>query len=138
MFSFEGDFRRTPIQSLGGISQNSDRDTLIRKAQRERQKRAELRKQNDGATIIQSYARSFILRQRIKEQQRLEFDDFVMKKGAAALCDGTLERVLKRILFFYYFKNKRDGERLVSSIVRSQSNSNYHLFVPSSVARRYT
>lgn len=111
MFSFDGDYRRTPIQNLGGASQNSDRDTLIRKAQQERQKRAELRRQNDGATVIQSYARSFILRQRIKEQQRRMFDDFVTKKGA--LHDATLEHVLKRILFFYYYKSKRDGERLI-------------------------
>lgn len=111
MFSFDGDYRRTPVQSLGGASQNSDRDTLIKKAQQERQKRAELRQQNDGATVIQSYARSFILRQRLKEEQRHQFDEFMAAK--ATLNDATLEHVLRRILFFYYYRNQKDGERLV-------------------------
>lgn len=114
MFSFDGDYRRTPVQSLGGASHSSDRDTLIRKAQVERQKRAEFRQQNNGATVIQSYARSFILRQRIKEHQRQIYDDWVAKNGV--LNDDKLEHVLKRILFFYYHKNKKDGERLVTQI----------------------
>lgn len=122
MFSFDGDYRRTPVQSLGGASQNSDRDTLIRKAQQERQKRAELRKQNNGATVIQSYARSFILRQRIKEQQRIIYDDLVTKNGI--LNDDKLEHVLKRILFFYYYKNKKDGERLVIKLSNNYTTEN--------------
>lgn len=111
MFSFEGDYKRTPIQNLGGASQSSDRETLIRKAQQERQKRAELRRQNNGATVIQSYARSFILRQRIKEQERREFDHLVSQSGQVT--NDNLELLMKKILFFYYIKNQRDGERLV-------------------------
>lgn len=99
---------------MGGASQNSDRDTLIRKAQEERKKRAELRQQNNGATVIQSYARSFILRQHIKEDQRHQFDEIMATK--AALTDTTLDHVLRRILFFYYYRNNRDGERLVSGL----------------------
>lgn len=100
---------------MGGASQNSDRDTLIRKAQQERQKRAELRQQNNGATIIQSYARSFLLRQQIKEDQRHQFDELMANK--TALTDTILDHVLRRILFFYYYRSNRDGERLVSGLV---------------------
>lgn len=115
MFSFDGDYRRTPVQSLGGASHNSDRETLIRKAQQERQKRAELRQQNNGATIIQSYGRSFLLRQRIKEAERQKFDTIMAAaKGAQSITDvAALEQVLRQILFFYYYRNERDGERLV-------------------------
>lgn len=113
MYSFEGDYKRTPQQSLGGASQNTDRETLIKKAQYERQKRAELRKQNDGATIIQSYARSFMLRQRIKEEQRQYFDKHLANNGGRLNDVDQLEPLLKRILFFYYQKNEKDGERLV-------------------------
>lgn len=112
MFDFDGSYRRIPIQNLGGSSQNSDlnRETLIKKSQQERQKRAEIRKQNNGATVIQSYARSFILRQKIKQEQRKLFDDFMVQQIQGK---DQLEFLLKRILFFYYHKNQRDGERLI-------------------------
>lgn len=111
MFSFDGEYKRSPIQNLGGASQNSDRLTLIKKAQQERQKRAELRRRIDGATIIQSYARSFITRQRVKEYQRKCYDEY-FAKGQNWDTNG-LEYLVKKILFFYYKSNKKDGERLV-------------------------
>lgn len=111
MFSFDGSYRRTPVQSLGGASRSSDRDTLIRKAAEERQKRADVRRQNNGATMIQSYARSFILRQRVKREQRGHFDAMLATRGA--LNDQTLELVLRRILFFYYGGSRDDGQRLI-------------------------
>lgn len=118
MFDFDGSYRRIPIQNLGGSSQNSDlnRETLIKKSQQERQKRAEIRKQNNGATVIQSYARSFILRQKIKQEQRKLFDDFMVQQIQGK---DQLEFLLKRILFFYYHKNQRDGERLVSNSMKN-------------------
>ena len=39
MFSFEGEFRRKPIQSLGGASKHQQRDLFLQKTQLERQKR---------------------------------------------------------------------------------------------------
>jgi len=39
MYSFEGDFRRKPVQSLGGASKHQQRDNLLQRAQVERQKR---------------------------------------------------------------------------------------------------
>lgn len=111
MFSFDGNYRRTPIQSLGGASRNSDRLTLIKKAAEERQKRAEIRRQNDGAIRIQSFVRSFIRRQKVKSEQRNLFDQLIGKKDA--LNEDTLQVALQRILFFYYNRSNADGERLV-------------------------
>jgi len=39
MYSFEGEFRRRPIQSLGGASKHQQRDIFLQKTQLERQKR---------------------------------------------------------------------------------------------------
>lgn len=113
MFSFDGDYRRTPAQNLGGSSLNNDRETLIRRAQQERQKRAEIRRQHTGAVVIQSYVRSYLRRKKCKELERQEFDQFLHSTGLAT--EEQLEYLLKRILFFYYKKNQKDGERLVSS-----------------------
>lgn len=112
MFSFDGNYRRTPVQSLGGASRNSDRMTLIKKAAEERLKRAEIRRQNDGALRIQAYVRSFIRRQKVKAEQRRLFDQMIAKTGGV-LNEETLHLALQRILFFYYNKSTADGERLV-------------------------
>lgn len=111
MFSFDGNYRRTPVQSLGGASRNCDRTTLIKKAAEERLKRADIRRQNDGALRIQAYVRSFIQRQKVKAEQRSLFDQLIAKTGA--LNEETLYVALQRILFFYYNRSKADGERLV-------------------------
>lgn len=123
---FDGQYRRTPVQSLGGASRNSDRTTLIRKAAEERQKRAEIRRQNDGATRIQSYVRSFIRRQTVKVEQRRLFDELVARKGA--LTDDSLQVAMQRILFFYYSHNKADGERLVSWSQMGKKNKLIEIF----------
>jgi ubiquitin-protein ligase E3 C len=39
MFSFEGEYRRKPVQSLGGASKHSQRDIFLQRTQLERQKR---------------------------------------------------------------------------------------------------
>lgn len=132
MFDFDGSYRRIPIQNFGGTSQNSDRETLIKKSQQERQKRAEIRKQNNGATVIQSYARSFILRQRIKQEQRKIFDDFMSQQINSK---EHLEFLLKRILFFYYQKNQQDGERLVSYFRNSNVSSTREFIITFKVKR---
>lgn len=93
-----------------GIS-DTDRETLIKRAQQERQKRAEIRKQNTGAVIIQSCARSFLTRTKCKERERCAFDNYLQMSGLSNR--EQLEYLLKRILFFYYKKNQKDGERLV-------------------------
>ncbi|XP_055534265.1 ubiquitin-protein ligase E3C [Wyeomyia smithii] len=111
MFNFDGDFRRRPQQNLGGVSQKSDRLSIIRKAQQERQKREEVRRQQHGATVIQSSARSFVQRQTVKRREREHFDEYRKVNGLKRLPD--LEYLTKRIIFFYHAKNSKDGDRLI-------------------------
>lgn len=111
MFSFEGNYKRTPSQNLGGASHNNDRETLIRRAQQERQKRAELRRQQNGAVVIQSCVRSFQSRLKCKKEARNAFDRYLETIGLTNITQ--LEYLLKCILFFYDNRNEGDGERLV-------------------------
>lgn len=57
MYSFNGDYKRSPIQSLGGRSVETDRQTLIKNAQVERKRREEIRKKEISSLKIQSYFR---------------------------------------------------------------------------------
>ncbi|XP_058832317.1 ubiquitin-protein ligase E3C [Topomyia yanbarensis] len=111
MFNFDGDFRRRPQQSLGGVSQKSDRLSIIRKAQQERQKREDVRRQQHGATVIQSSVRSFVQRQNVKRRERERFDEYRKTNGLKKLLD--LEYLTRRIIFFYHAKNNKDGDRLI-------------------------
>lgn len=111
MFSFEGNYKRTPTQNLGGASYTNDRETLIRRAQIERQKRAEIRRQHTGAITIQSCVRSFLSRVKCKNESRNAFDQYLKSVGLTN--PEQLEYLLRCILFFYDNKNEKDGERLV-------------------------
>ncbi|KAL9703153.1 hypothetical protein quinque_006671 [Culex quinquefasciatus] len=112
MFNFDGDFRpRRPQQNFGGASQKSDRLTIIRKAQQERQKREDARRQQNGATVIQSSVRSFVQRQAVKGRERDRFDEYRRTCGVRNLQD--LEYLTKRIVFFYHGRNGKDGDRLI-------------------------
>ncbi|XP_058458874.1 ubiquitin-protein ligase E3C [Malaya genurostris] len=111
MFNFDGDFRRRPQQSLGGVSQKSDRLSIIRKAQQERQKRENIRRQQHGATVIQSSVRSFVQRQNVKHRERERFDEYRKINGLKKLQD--LEYLSRRIVLFYHVKNIKDGDRLI-------------------------
>ncbi|XP_053963123.1 ubiquitin-protein ligase E3C [Anastrepha ludens] len=113
MFGFDGDYRRRPVQSLGGASQTCDRETVIRKAQKERQKRNELRLQNNGAIVLQSYTRSFLHRQHRKRLEREAFDDFLRTHRERVVENECLGYLLRRLLFFYSSKESKDGDRLI-------------------------
>lgn len=112
MFSFEGNYKRTPAQNLSGASHTNDRETLIRRAQLERQKRAEIRKQHTAAITIQSCVRSFLSRIKCKNDARNVFDHYLKTVGLSN--PEQLDYLLRCILFFYDNKNEKDGERLVS------------------------
>lgn len=111
MFNFDGDFRRRPQQNLGGASQKSDRLTIIRKAQQERQKREDARRRQNGAIVIQSSVRSFVQRQNVKFRERKLFDEYRRTCGVRNLQD--LEYLTRRIIFFYHDRNNKDGDRLI-------------------------
>lgn len=112
MFSFDGDFRRKPLQSLGGSSQKSDRNTIIKNAQVERQRREQHRKETHSITKIQAHVRSFVCRQKCKTHERKNFDDYLKKYGIAIDDQHHLDFLLKRLIFFYDFM--QDGERIIS------------------------
>lgn len=114
MFGFDGEYRRKPTQSLGGASTSSDRETIIRKAAEERLKRNQLRRENNGAIILQSHTRSFLHRQRRKRYEREQFDDFLRTHREKLQQNENLGFLLKRLIFFYNTKETKDGERLVS------------------------
>ncbi|XP_055627362.1 ubiquitin-protein ligase E3C [Toxorhynchites rutilus septentrionalis] len=111
MFNFDGDFRRRPQQSLGGASQKSDRLSIIRKAQQERQKREDARRQQNGVVVIQSSVRSFVQRQSVKRKERERFDEYRKRCGLRGMPD--LEFLTRRIVFFYHSKDGKDGDRLI-------------------------
>lgn len=121
MFSFEGNYKRTPSQNLSGASHTNDRETLIRRAQLERQKRAEIRKQNTGAITIQSCVRSFLSRVKYKKESRSSFDRYYATIGLNN--PEQLEYLLRCILFFYDRTNEKDGERLVIIVFSSSIES---------------
>lgn len=110
MFSFDGDFRRKPMQNLGGSSdRKSDRTSLIKNAQIERQKRERNRREMQSSTKIQAYVRSFIQRQQRKGEERVKFDEYLKRFGMGT--DEHLEFLLKRLVFFYDFH--QDGDRII-------------------------
>lgn len=121
MFSFDGDYKRTPLQNLGGVSQNNDRETVIKRAQQERQKRAEIRKQNRGAITIQSAVRSYFIRKNCKEQERQFFNHYYQQYGLTN--EEHLNFLIKRILFFYDKDNVEDIERLVRFTIQMQKHN---------------
>lgn len=114
MFGFDGEYRRRPVQSLGGASHTYDRDTAIRKAALERQKRNDLRQKVNGAVVLQSYARSFIHRQRLKRAEREAFDAYLYAHRDRVIEDESLSFLLRRLSFFYSSRVPKDSERLVS------------------------
>lgn len=57
MFHFDGSYKRSPIQNLGGSSVETDRQTLIKNAQLERKKREDIRKQEVSSLKLQSLFR---------------------------------------------------------------------------------
>lgn len=57
MFHFDGSYKRSPIQNLGGSSYETDRQTLIKKAQIERKKREETRQKEVSSLKLQSFFR---------------------------------------------------------------------------------
>ncbi|XP_039258355.2 ubiquitin-protein ligase E3C-like [Styela clava] len=76
MYSFEGKFRTTPNVSLGGKSKEDklNKERLLQKAQKERQKREEIRRRLQSALVLQSCVRSYLVRQRLKNDLRIQFD----------------------------------------------------------------
>jgi len=125
MFSFEGDFRRKPVQSLGGASKHQQRENLLQRAQVERQKREELRRQNHSATVIQSFFRGCRTRVFQKQNQRQKFEALQLSfKQNITL--PQLKHMMNSLKFF--FDPLKDVNKLVwlSQLVVKNSTGIMH------------
>ncbi|MCJ8731205.1 hypothetical protein PDJAM_G00196620 [Pangasius djambal] len=115
MFSFEGDFKRTPKVSLGGASKKEEKASLLHRTQEERRKREDERKRLKNAIIIQSYIRGFQERKRQHGIQRSHFDRCVcenQRSSGSTLPDAApLSLLIRRLLFFY--RHSEDTPRLI-------------------------
>ncbi|KAL7306120.1 hypothetical protein TKK_0001569 [Trichogramma kaykai] len=111
MFSFEGDYRRKPQQNLAGASRRDEKATLLKHAQLERIKREQQRKKHNSTVKIQAFVRSFIVRQRIKKDQRCEFDQLQQAISSQPINSDKLVPLVKKLIFFYEYKY--DGNRLI-------------------------
>ncbi|KAH8035439.1 hypothetical protein HPB51_005401 [Rhipicephalus microplus] len=74
MYSFEGEYRKRPQQSLGGASKKVGLDDLLRKSALRRQNREESRRQEEAALKIKAYGRGFLSRRRLARELRQKFD----------------------------------------------------------------
>ncbi|XP_014775603.1 ubiquitin-protein ligase E3C [Octopus bimaculoides] len=102
MYSFEGEFRRGPIQSFRGASTKECKEDLIKRAQEERLKREEFRIQNESAVKIQTLFRGY--RTRKKEAMRLRelFDSKLSTFPKQSLVNiETVTDLCCQLLFFY-------------------------------------
>lgn len=105
--SFDGEFRRKPIVSIGGASKQLNKQEIIEKAQHERHQREVGRLKNASALKIQSLFRSYRVRIRAKDRVRAEFDA-KRAKNVGHLQDK--EVLVTQLLFF--FDAKADVHRL--------------------------
>ncbi|XP_060771202.1 ubiquitin-protein ligase E3C isoform X1 [Neoarius graeffei] len=115
MFSFEGDFKRTPKVSLGGASKKEQKASLLHRTQEERRRREDERRRLKNAVIIQSYIRGFQERKRQHGIQRSQFDRCVCESQCSSgsmLPDAApLSLLIRRLLFFY--RHSEDTHRLI-------------------------
>ncbi|XP_045160514.2 ubiquitin-protein ligase E3C-like [Mercenaria mercenaria] len=111
MYSFEGDFRRKPQQSLRGASKKEDKDTLLKNAQEQREKREEQRLMLENAIKIQSFYRGYRVRKKQREGLRQEFDaQQTMFQKAPPTVDALYSMVSK---ICHFYTDRKDGPRLV-------------------------
>ncbi|XP_015109716.1 ubiquitin-protein ligase E3C [Diachasma alloeum] len=119
MYSFEGDYRRRPQQNLAGASRRDEKAALLQHAQLERNKREQQRKRQNAALKIHAQTRSYLIRQSVKRNCRIEFD------RARSQVQGRLQTTelipyIRTLLFFY--DAKIDYERLIWLLEHILSN----------------
>ncbi|TRY88691.1 hypothetical protein DNTS_026130 [Danionella cerebrum] len=106
MFSFEGDFRRTPKE---------EKASLLHRTQEERRKREDERRRLKNSIIIQSYVRGFQERKQQYAIQRSSFDHCVCQcqtpSGPQLTDSATLSQLVRRLLFFY--RHSEDRQRMI-------------------------
>ncbi|GFU51888.1 ubiquitin-protein ligase E3C [Trichonephila clavipes] len=116
MYSFEGEFRRRPQQSLGGASRKVAREELLHKAQRERLQREERRRIIQSATIIQAFVRGALARQVEKRKIRDEFDQVMTTNLKNQTSFSSNPDVLYNEIgkFLHFYNEQLDSSRLIA------------------------
>ncbi|GIY29114.1 ubiquitin-protein ligase E3C [Caerostris extrusa] len=116
MYSFEGEFRRRPQQSLGGASRKVAREELLHKAQRERLQREEKRRIIQSATVIQAFVRGSLTRQEEKRKLREEFNQLMKTKlnnqTSVSSNPDVLYDQIGNLLHFY--NEQQDSSKLLA------------------------
>ncbi|KAL5017056.1 hypothetical protein ScPMuIL_006645 [Solemya velum] len=112
MYSFEGDFRRKPLQSLRGASKKEQKESLLKRAHQQRQGREARRKQQDSSVQIQAWYRGCVVRQKQATVLRHQFDKHMQssQNSKGLTCDdlSTLTSWLN-----YFYRDALDGQRLI-------------------------
>lgn len=111
MYSFEGEFKKRPQQSLRGASKKEEKDDLLKRAQEEREKREEHRLQQENAVKIQAFYRGYIVRARQRAELRCAFDVQQSKYQKIKASAEALNSMIAQICRFYI--DREDGPRLV-------------------------
>jgi len=125
MYSFDGNFKRTPSQSLGGASRQEPKSALLERTQENRRQREEHRKRVSSAVCIQSFYRACKVREKLRCQARVEFDSLCssIQQGSSILdCDASLARIITPLLFCY--RAQLDSTRLTwlcQQLIRDQT-----------------
>lgn len=110
MYSFEGDFRRKPVQSLRGASKKEQTDSLLTRAKAERERREEIRQRHSSSLKIQSAYRGHVVRKRQREILRDEYDK-LMSRGIAD--PASIFNAIRRLCYFYRTDSGKDQDRLI-------------------------
>lgn len=130
MYCFEGDYKRRPQQNLAGASRRDEKSTFLQHAQLERNKREQQRKEHYSAVKIQAFARSYLKRRCIRQNERCQFDlDQQIISGKNPRAEELLPFV-QRFLFFY--EESQDSARLIwllQWILKLQQNIKLQAFV---------
>ncbi|XP_071445333.1 ubiquitin-protein ligase E3C [Hetaerina americana] len=110
MFSFEGDFRRRPQQDLSGATRKEKREALLQRAQSERLKREESRRQHNSAILIQAFYRGHRTRCFLEARLREEFDCKIREGNLSQWTVEDLVKPIRCLLTFY--NDSLDAQRL--------------------------
>ncbi|KAG8224519.1 hypothetical protein J437_LFUL004210 [Ladona fulva] len=101
MFSFDGDFRRKPQQDLSGSTRKEKREALLQRAQSERLKREESRRQHNSAILIQAFYRGHRTRCILRSKLREDFDRMIRESNISQWTVEDLVQPLSYLLAFY-------------------------------------
>ncbi|PAA56109.1 hypothetical protein BOX15_Mlig022036g1 [Macrostomum lignano] len=115
---FTGEYRRKPVQSLGGASKSDTKNDLLEKSRKQRLLREHRRQEEEAATRIQAFYRGSQSRRLTQNLTRQRFDELAAaaasvldnSSGDAGVRDNFL--LLAKCLNNFYLPHL-DGDRIV-------------------------